>query len=191
MEIIRVEPELKEFAVDTLANVPLLSDMSRMILLQLVDKGRFVNYTVDEVLIQEAQPAESLFVLLHGLVSVYVERRLNVFMPSEEDDIVVLGEVAAPATVGEVSFLLDSNRTASVKAKTNVQTLEISKNGFFALFENTKGFGLGVARGLASRVNGLSEKVVQQTIERSKQQKMSGQIKPSEPTNAGEISLIF
>ncbi len=168
MEIRTIEPELKAFAVSTLANVPLLSKMQETILYQLVEKSRMVNYEQGEVLIREEDEPSALYILLHGSVVVFVERKINVFSPSPEDDTIILGEIAAPAAVGEIGFLLNHNRTASVKAKTSVQTLEISKKAFFALFEHTQGFGLGIAQGLARRVHALSDRVVTQTVERAK-----------------------
>lgn len=168
MEIRELEPKLQHFVIESLAAIPLLSKMERPILDRLIHKARLVDFDEGEILIREEQNAESLFILLTGTVTVFVQRKPNqLFGTEDEIEEIVLSEITAPAAVGEIAFLLGGKRTASVRAKVGVQTLEISREVFFALFEHATGFGLSIAQGIAERVNVLTKQVVAATVEHS------------------------
>ncbi|MGB1111454.1 MAG: cyclic nucleotide-binding domain-containing protein, partial [Gammaproteobacteria bacterium] len=109
---------------------------------------QLVRLEAGETLIKQGMPADSFFLLLDGKVSVYSER--------DNGDSILLGEVTAPATLGEVGLLIGSRRTATVIADTNIQTMRYREPGFVALFDTLEGFGLHVSRFLAKRLDEVS-----------------------------------
>lgn len=148
MEITDIEPSLHDWTQSVLKRVPLFADLSRTSYHVLIKTAQLVRLDPGETLIKQGMPSDSFFLLMEGKVSIFHEH--------DNGDTVLLGEVQAPATLGEVGLLIGSHRTATVIAHTSAQTMRFKEPGFIALFDTLEGFGLHVSRFLARRLNELS-----------------------------------
>jgi CRP-like cAMP-binding protein len=83
----------------------------------LADRAREVAFNPGETLMEEDQPASSMFVLVTGDV------RVNV-----KDEADPVAKVGAGAIVGEISLLTGESRTATVTAVTPVSGIEVDKD---------------------------------------------------------------
>jgi CRP-like cAMP-binding protein len=70
-----------------------------------------------EVLIHEGEDNRDLYILSSGVIEITVENELSS---------VVVGEISPPEILGELSFLNGTPRTATVKAKTDVEVFVLS-----------------------------------------------------------------
>ena len=70
------------------------------------------TYQPGEIIIQEGETSRDLFFLTEGVVEISIK---------EEDGTFILNEIEPPQILGEISFLNGSPRTATAKAKTQVE----------------------------------------------------------------------
>lgn len=118
----------------------------------LLDRTEIRHYTSGEVLINEGDEADGLHIVVSG--------RLQVETLSVDNDRILLAEVKAPETVGELALLSDSARSATVFAIRESTVAFLKKEHFNEL--------------IAQRPNmlmPLSRLIVQRHVEKSRQPK--------------------
>lgn len=86
----------------------MFGDVTTEAMNDLLDGTDIRHYTSGEVLIEEGDEADGLHIVISG--------RLQVETVNDEQNTVVLAEVRAPETVGELALLSDSARSATVYA---------------------------------------------------------------------------
>ncbi|MGB0712501.1 MAG: cyclic nucleotide-binding domain-containing protein [Gammaproteobacteria bacterium] len=151
MEITAVESDLYDFIRPIIGKIPLFEGLSNTSYHVLIRCADMVRLDAGETLIKQGLPADAFFILLEGKVSVYHERT--------DGEVALLGEVNAPAALGEIGLLLEDTRTATVVADTDLQAMRFRQPAFASLFDSLEGFGLHVAKALAARVNDLSGRI--------------------------------
>lgn len=129
--------------VEMLRRVPIFSkiDAAKLKLLAFASDHNY--YTAGTALCYQGDQGDSAFVVLTGTAEVYVH--------SPVGDVKV-ADVLPNAIVGEIAILCDTARTATVKAATDVEALRISKETFLKLVSDFPNIGVGMMRGLASRL---------------------------------------
>ena len=70
------------------------------------------TYQPGEIIIQEGETSRDLFFLTEGVVEISIK---------DEDGTFIINEIEPPQILGEISFLNGSPRTATAKAKTQVE----------------------------------------------------------------------
>lgn len=104
----------------------------------------------DERLINEGSKSDALFLLQEGTLAV-IKRH------GQED--VLLGHIHPGELVGEMSFLDQSPRSASVVAKTDSIVVEIPHEKFLAIFNKQPGWYQKLIKTLLSRLRDANAKV--------------------------------
>jgi len=132
-----------------LRNIPMFSTMDAARLKLLSFTSERVSYMAGEEFIKQGEVGESAFVIVSGDVEVIIETA---------DGRLTVGTIGANQLVGEVALLHNGRRSATLRAKTPVSCLLLSKDVFFHLLREFPDFSLAVMRDLAARL----ERVTQQ-----------------------------
>lgn len=134
---------------EMLRNIPMFSTMDAARLKLLSFTSERVSYMAGEEFIKQGEVGESAFVIVSGDVEVIIETA---------DGRLTVGTIGANQLVGEVALLHNGRRSATLRAKTPVSCLLLSKDVFFHLLREFPDFSLAVMRDLAARL----ERVTQQ-----------------------------
>lgn len=133
---------LKE-EVDILRNIPLFANIESSKLKLLAFTSERLTYRTDQVVCQQGDPGDAAYIILSGDADVIVDT------PKGPLNVAKLGQ---NAIVGEIAILCDVPRTATVRAKTELVTLRISKELFFRLIREFPQIGIEIMRVLARRL---------------------------------------
>jgi CRP/FNR family cyclic AMP-dependent transcriptional regulator len=128
---------------EMLRNIPMFSTMDAARLKLLSFTSERVSYMAGEEFIKQGEVGESAFVIISGEVEVIIETA---------DGATAIGTVNANQLVGEVALLHSGRRTATLRAKTPINCLMLSKDVFFHLLREFPEFSLAVMRDLAARL---------------------------------------
>jgi CRP-like cAMP-binding protein len=110
--------EDQEEALSILRDEPLFSCLSEEQLNQLVTHARLSAFGRGERVIREGAEGDSMFVLLRGAAEVSI---------SKNGSSIPVATLKAPDCFGEMSLLTGERRTATVRAETDCQVMEIGK----------------------------------------------------------------
>ena len=125
--------------VRRLRAVPLFASVSEAALQRVVALATEIDVPRGMLLIERAQPASGVFVILDGTVTVELHDGAVELGPSE--------------VVGELGVLAEgATRSARVRAATPVRCLALSRPDFTRLLETEPSFGAAVASVLARRL---------------------------------------
>ena len=128
---------------EMLRSIPMFSTMDAARLKLLSFTSERVSYMAGEEFIKQGEVGESAFVIMSGEVEVIIETT---------DGPLTVGTIGANQLVGEIALLHSGRRTASLRAKTAVSCLLLSKDVFFHLLREFPDFALAVMRDLAARL---------------------------------------
>ena len=103
-----------------------------------------------EEFIKQGEIGESAFVIMSGDVEVIIKT---------PDGPLTVGTVGVNQLVGEIALLHDGRRTATLRAKTAVSCLLLSKDVFFHLLREFPDFSLAVMRDLAARLERITSQL--------------------------------
>lgn len=127
----------QEEIVDLMAKTHLFEGVPLEVLTRLVDHGRISTVSGGEVMIQHGKIGQAVIVLLNGTVSVLVD--------DEESH-----QMNKPGTIlGEISAVSHTPATATVRAATDVQVLEISHQDFHKVLTSSETLASSVLRSLS------------------------------------------
>ncbi|MEM7214207.1 MAG: cyclic nucleotide-binding domain-containing protein [Pseudomonadota bacterium] len=130
--------------VEMLRKIPLFAsiDPGKLKLLAFASDRKV--YKAGQDLFKQGETGDSAYVIVSGVADVVVE--------NDADELVVasLGE---NEFIGEISILCDVPRTATIRAREELQTLKIKKEHFLGLVTQVPDLGIEVMRELASRLS--------------------------------------
>jgi CRP/FNR family cyclic AMP-dependent transcriptional regulator len=129
--------------VDLLRKIPLFSKMEPSKLKLLAFTSERLTYAEGDVLFEQGDAGDASYIIIGGKVDVVVDT------PGGPLIVATLGE---NEIVGEIAILCDVPRTATVKAKTEVTTLRITKDLFFSLVVEFPQIAVEIMRELAHRL---------------------------------------
>jgi CRP-like cAMP-binding protein len=129
--------------VEMLKKIPLFANIEVSKLKLLAFTSERVKFTADEVLFRQGEAAQSAYIIMDGAAEVEVQT------PSGPR---VVATVGKNDFVGEIAILCDVPRTATVRAKTDLVTLCISKDLFFRLVTEFPQMAVEIMRVLAQRL---------------------------------------
>ena len=143
-----------EQAIQALAQVPLFRGLGKPQLTKVVGAAGLIRYEPSEPIVRQGEPAEDFYVIMNGSAAVFVQT-------ADSPEPVEVAQLSRLDGIGEMGLLLAERRTATVVAKEPVFALRFGANAFHAMFEQVPGFGLGVCRALAARLQETSSKLPQ------------------------------
>jgi di/tricarboxylate transporter len=126
-----------------LRSVEYLRDLDRVDIARLIGSSEDAHFAPGTVIIREGEVADSIYLLASGTVEV----SLNVDGGDRS-----VTSISAPATFGDLGLLLNE-RTATVRAVTEVQAWRIPRHDFERLLRERPQLGVAIAKGLASFID--------------------------------------
>ncbi|HKY94016.1 MAG TPA: cyclic nucleotide-binding domain-containing protein [Kiloniellales bacterium] len=137
--------------VDILRRIPLFANIEPAKLKLLAFTSQRLTYKPGQPLVRQGDLGDAAYILVDGVAEVVLERG--------GDDELVLTELGKNAIVGEIAILCDVPRTATVRAKTPLTTLRITKEVFFRLVRDFPEIGVEVMRTLAQRLEHTTQQL--------------------------------
>ncbi|MQX36702.1 cyclic nucleotide-binding domain-containing protein [Roseospira navarrensis] len=102
-----------------------------------------VVYRAGEVLMRQGEPGEDAYVIVDGMADVLVERN---------DSETAVAERGPGDLIGELALLCDAPRSATVRARTQIEVLLISRDVLFRLLDDNPQVGASLTRTIARRL---------------------------------------
>lgn len=130
--------------VAALRKIPLFRGIDDSKLRLLAFMSERVRFETGEALMEEGDYGDTAYIIMSG--------RAEVLIGGPQGNEQRVAEVAENDVVGEIAILIDVPRTATVRAKTSLVALSISKEHFFKLISNFPDMGTEVMRALAHRL---------------------------------------
>lgn len=137
---------------EIIGSVPLFAGLDRDQVTQLCRSSRRIALRPGDLVIEEGAPGEALYIILSGELEV-----------SKRDDgrDLVLATRKPGEFLGEMSLIERAPRTASARATTDGEVLEIDAAAFQALIETNPGFGTTILRTMAGRLRSTEASLMQ------------------------------
>ncbi|MCA9607320.1 MAG: cyclic nucleotide-binding domain-containing protein [Myxococcales bacterium] len=114
---------------------------------KVAQRGQLLQLSEGELILKEGDPSGAFFLILSGSASVHARAT-------------ELTELGGSDVIGEMGVLLGKPRTASVTANGPMVVLKYDAVVFDAMFERIPGFGMGICRALAGRLEDTTTKHV-------------------------------
>ncbi|MCF8239883.1 MAG: cyclic nucleotide-binding domain-containing protein [Melioribacteraceae bacterium] len=133
--------ESEETKFDVLKRIPILKDLSKRELKEILKITYERNFESGEYIFQTGQPGASMFIIEQGEV-VIVKK-------NEKDENVELARLKSNDFLGELALLDNSPRSASAYVEKPTKTLAIFRDDLLKLLENNPDLGRKVMHRLA------------------------------------------
>jgi len=133
-------------------NLPLFADLSLADVAQVFRASRRVHVKAGDLVIEESAPGDSVYLILSGELEI---------TKREGERQVVLAQRVAGESVGEMSLLERTPRTASARALRDSELLEINSEAFRAMLEASPAMATTVLRTIASRLRSTEALLMQ------------------------------
>ena len=129
--------------IDVLAAIPLFGGLDRSKLKLMAFASERFTYDADQVLFNQGDYGDTAYVVINGEVDVILEtlEGPKVLVTMTRNDL-----------FGELALLCDAPRTATIKARTDVTVLSISKDTFFKLIAKDLDMSARLTRAVAERL---------------------------------------
>lgn len=157
--------------LENFAASPLFGNLSIEQVEKILNFSRVLDFRPGEIIMEEDQAGDSLFIILEGVVEVSKNLVKTGVGGSAADDgkskTFAKLDAHSHAVFGEIGLLEESKRTATVKALTDCRLCEIKKQDFFQLADSDFEIGYRVLTNLAklmsSRLRKADEDIVKLT----------------------------
>ena len=136
--------------VQRLRLVPLFGNVASAKLKLLAFTSQRLNFKGGHTLFYQGDPGDAAYVVLSGAADVLVD--------SGSGEIKV-ATVGPNSIIGEIAILCDVNRTATVRANSNLDVLRIDKDQFLGLLAEFPEMALQVIRVVADRLSQTTEEL--------------------------------
>jgi twitching motility protein PilT len=156
MHTVPFEGDLSERVVQVLARSPLFARLTTDVLRQVAQRGTVLTVEPGEVVVHEGAPSDSFFVVMSG--------ELTVSHENAGGELVELVRLGPPESIGEMGLLLEQPRTATVVAAQRAALLRFDAQAFAVMYERVPGFGIGISRALAARLQTSSKQLPMPTL---------------------------
>ena len=130
--------------LEVLREVPLFAKVDPAKLKLLAFTSERLAYLSDDELFHQGDYGDSAYIILEGEADILVDT------PEGAIKVASLGK---NDIVGEIAILCDVPRTATVVAHSDLETLRVSKDGFFHLVTQFPQVGIEVMSALASKLH--------------------------------------
>ena len=129
--------------VEVLRNIPLFAKVDLTKLKLLAFTSERLQYASGDELFHQGDDGDAAYVILEGQADILVDT------PKGAVKVARLGE---NDIIGEIAILCDMPRTATVVAHSDLETLRVSKEGFFHLVTQFPQVGIEVMGALATKL---------------------------------------
>jgi CRP/FNR family cyclic AMP-dependent transcriptional regulator len=130
--------------VEVLRNIPLFAKVDPAKLKLLAFTSERLEYMSGDELFRQGDYGDAAYIILEGAADVLVDT------PQGAVKVATLGK---NDIIGEIAVLCDVPRTATVVAHSDLETLRVSKDGFFHLVTQFPQVGIEVMSEIASRLH--------------------------------------
>ena len=130
--------------VEVLRNIPLFAKVEPAKLKLLAFTSERLEYMSGDELFHQGDYGDAAYILLEGEADVLVDTPQGV---------VKVATLGKNDIIGEIAVLCDVPRTATVVAQSNLETLRVSKDGFFHLVTQFPQVAIEVMSEIASRLH--------------------------------------
>jgi CRP/FNR family transcriptional regulator, cyclic AMP receptor protein len=130
--------------VEVLRSIPLFAKIDPSKLKLLAFTSERLRFMAGDELCHQGDVGDAAYIILEGEADVLVDT---------PDGALRVATVGRNDIIGEIAIICDVPRTATVAARDDVETLKISKDGFFHLVTQFPQIGFEVMRELASRLH--------------------------------------
>ena len=130
--------------VEALKGIPLFRRMEPSKLKLLAFTSERVRFDPGDVVVRQGDIGDAAYIVLDGSAEVLVDTPRGAFK---------VADIGRNDIIGEIAILIDSARTATVKATAPTVTLRISKDLFFRLVNEFPQIGIEIMRELAHRLD--------------------------------------
>jgi CRP-like cAMP-binding protein len=137
--------------VELLKGVPILAKIEPAKLKLIAFTSERMNYAEGQELCHQGEPGDAMYVILGGVAEVLIDLK--------DGGQISVAEMRKNDFFGEIAILCDVPRTATIKAKTPVSTLKITKEMFYRLVAEFPQLAIEVMRELAHRVDDTNQKL--------------------------------
>ncbi len=148
MKTLKIEKDVLDMVIAEISKSELFKPLSRKSLLQLANIVVLNQYDPDEIIMQMNDPSDGCFMIIKGEVAI-----LHHLQP--DDEIVEIARRKPYDTIGEIGFLLDQPRNATVQAVQETLMLKFDNAVFDQMFK-IPDFGRSISQSLAAKVQELS-----------------------------------
>ncbi|MBL8059515.1 MAG: Crp/Fnr family transcriptional regulator [Chthonomonas sp.] len=146
--------------VALLRGSPYLGGLSSAELGLLADSGRRATYRKGDILMEEGQPGQTMFVILHG----YVE----ILQSTYEGNSRLVATRGPGDVIGELSLFDGKPRSAAAVAKETCRVLAIGQEVFEERLRRNSNLALSMLRSMAGVIREQNEKLSQPSDARSR-----------------------
>jgi len=129
--------------VDLLRNIPLFAKIEPSKLKLLAFTAERLTFAEGDIVCTQGEEGDSAYIIIEGEADVIVATATGP---------VTVATLKKNDFLGETAILCDVPRTATVQAKTDLETLMISKDLFFQLVSQFPSMSIEIMRELARRV---------------------------------------
>ena len=136
--------------VELLRNIPLFAKIELSKLKLLAFTSERLTYSQDEILFSQGDAGDAAYIIIDGEADIVV---------NTPGGPLVIATLKQNEIVGEIAILCDVPRTATVRAKTELTTLRISKELFFNLTIEFPEIAVEIMRELAHRLEQTTTKL--------------------------------
>ena len=136
--------------VELLRNIPLFAKIEPSKLKLLAFTSERLTYSQDEILFSQGDAGDSAYIIVDGEADIVV---------NTPGGPLVVATLKQNEIVGEIAILCDVPRTATVRAKTELTTLRITKDLFFNLVVEFPQIAVEIMRELARRLEQTTTKL--------------------------------
>ena len=130
--------------VEVLRNIPLFAKVEPAKLKLLAFTSERLEYMSGDELFHQGDYGDAAYIILEGEADVLVDTAQGV---------VKVATLGKNDIIGEIAVLCDVPRTATVVAQSNLETLRVSKDGFFHLVTQFPQVAIEVMSEIASRLH--------------------------------------
>ena len=134
--------------VEVLRNIPLFAKVEPAKLKLLAFTSERLEYMAGDELFRQGDYGDAAYIILEGKADVLVDTSQGA---------VKVATLGKNDIIGEIAVLCDVPRTATVVAHTDLETLRVSKDGFFHLVTQFPQVGLEVMGEIAARLHNTTQ----------------------------------
>ena len=145
---------------EQLKKVPLFSSCDKAKLNLLAFTSEMMTFREGDYLFRLGEPSDSVYVVLKGTVDVIYDEN--------PDKTTLIANLGQNHMLGEMGVFLNSPRSASMLATSQVQTLKIPAHRFIKLATETPAIALSVMKELSAKIAFTGDLVVQSSAELKK-----------------------
>lgn len=119
----------------------------------LLKSGKKVNFNQSDFIFKQGDVSDHVYIILSGEVDILSE--------DKKGSLNIIETLTEGAIFGEMGMFINDQRTATVRAKTNLETVFFSKIEFLKVISKIPEFNFNVMKTLASRIDISNKRIVE------------------------------